>query len=90
VGHAGELPWAARRSEMGRAHPWIVEGKKRIEQIDGIGCEPVLISATTEEVLEWIGEACRSEALGFPEKNGPIVWQNRSWQHVMSAELLGG
>jgi len=41
-------------------------------------------------VLEWIGGGLRSEALGFPEKNGPIVWQNRSWQHVMSAELLGG
>jgi len=28
----------------------IVEGKKRIEEIDGIGCQPVLISAATEEV----------------------------------------
>ncbi len=26
----------------------IVEGKKRIEEIDGIGCEPALISATTD------------------------------------------
>jgi hypothetical protein len=93
-----EEAWAALVSFLGLpADPkWaehilgIVEGKKRIEQIDGIGCEPVLISATTEEVLEWIGGGLRSEALGFPEKNGPIVWQNRSWQHVMSAELLGG
>ena len=38
----------------------IVEGKKRIEEIDGIGCQPVLISATTEEVLEWIGDGLRS------------------------------
>ena len=37
----------------------IVEGKKRIEEIDGIGCHPVLISATTEEVLEWIGDGLR-------------------------------
>jgi len=93
-----EEAWAALVSFLGLpADPkWaehilgIVEGKKRIEQIDGIGCEPVLISATTEEVLEWIGGGLRSEALGFPEKNGPIVWQNRSWQHVMSAELLDG
>ena len=93
-----EEAWAALVSFLGLpADPkWaehilgIVEGKKRIEQIDGIGCEPVLISATTEEVLEWIGGGLRSEALGFPGKNGPIVWQNRSWQHVMSAELLGG
>jgi hypothetical protein len=39
----------------------IVEGKKRIEEIDGIGCQPVLISATTEEVLEWIPEIEASE-----------------------------
>jgi hypothetical protein len=52
----------------------IVEGKKRIEEIDGIGCQPVLISATTEEMLEWIGDGLRSRVLSFPEKNGPIVW----------------
>jgi hypothetical protein len=52
----------------------IIEGKKRIEEIDGIGCEPVLISATTEEMLEWIGDGLRSRILSFPERNGPIVW----------------
>lgn len=52
----------------------VVERKKRIEQIDGIGCEPVLVSATTEEMLEWIGEGLRSGALAFPEKAGPIFW----------------
>ncbi|MGA3050085.1 MAG: hypothetical protein ABSD67_26010 [Terracidiphilus sp.] len=52
----------------------IFEGKKRIDEIDGIGCQPVLISATTEEVLEWIGDGLRSRVLSFPERNGPIVW----------------
>jgi hypothetical protein len=52
----------------------IVEGKKRIEEIDGIGCQPVLISATTEEMLEWIGDGLYSRVLSFPERNGPIVW----------------
>lgn len=52
----------------------IVEGKKRIEEIDGIGCQPVLLSATTEEMLEWIGEGLRSRVLNFPERNGPIAW----------------
>ncbi|MGA9667874.1 MAG: hypothetical protein WBQ94_01630, partial [Terracidiphilus sp.] len=28
----------------------IVEGKKKIEEIDGFGCRPVVIAATTEEV----------------------------------------
>ena len=56
----------------------IVEGKKRIEEIDGIGCQPVLISATTEEVLEWIGDGLRTRGLAFPEGNGALVWPRYS------------
>jgi len=56
----------------------IVERKKRIEEIDGIGCEPVLISATTEEMLEWIGDGLQSGSVSFPEKTGPIVWPRYS------------
>ena len=62
----------------------IIEGKKRIEEIDGIGCQPVLISATTEETLEWIGDGLRSNALTFPDSRGPIVWPRYS-----IAALLG-
>jgi hypothetical protein len=56
----------------------IVEGKKRIEEIDGIGCQPVLISATTEEMLEWIGHGLRSQKLAFPDSNRPIRWPRYS------------
>ena len=56
----------------------VVERKKRIEQLDGIGCEPVLISATTEEMLEWIGDGLRSRALAFPEANGSVIWPRYS------------
>jgi hypothetical protein len=62
----------------------IVEGKKRIEEIDGIGCQPVLISATTEEVLKWIGDGLTSRVLTFPEKNGPIIWP----RFALSASLF--
>jgi hypothetical protein len=64
----------------------IVEVKKRIEEIDGIGCQPVLISATTEEMLDWIGDGLRSRVLSFPESksNGPIVWP----RFALSASLL--
>jgi hypothetical protein len=53
----------------------VVERKKRIEEIDGIGCEPVLVAATTEEMMEWIGEGLRSGALGFPQGNRSIPWR---------------
>ena len=52
----------------------VLEEKKRIEEIDGIGCEPVRIHATTEEMLQWIGEGLRSGSLKFPTGVGPIKW----------------
>ena len=52
----------------------IVEAEERIKPLDGIGCRPVLISATTDEVLEWIGDGLRTRALSFPERNGSIAW----------------
>ena len=61
----------------------VVERKKRVEEIDGIGCQPVLISATTEEVLEWIGEGLRSQALAFPVMSGPIHWPEFSIPNVL-------
>ena len=66
----------------------VVETEERIKPLDGIGFQPVLISATTEEVLDWIGEGLRSKALIFPKENGSIIWPNRSWQQAISAELL--
>src|ERR1700735_4513300 len=56
----------------------VVERKKRIEELDGIGCEPVLVAATTEEMLEWIGEGLRSGALSFPEESRAISWPRYS------------
>jgi hypothetical protein len=52
----------------------VVEAEERIKPLDGIGCAPVLISATTEEMLYWIGDGLKSQVLGFPGKNGPIAW----------------
>ena len=61
----------------------ILERKKRIEDIDGIGCEPVVISATTEEMMEWIGEGLRSHSLEFPGTAGPVIWPRYSLAEVM-------
>jgi hypothetical protein len=61
----------------------IVEEKSRIEGVDGIGGEPVLISVTTEEMLEWIGQGLRAGALKFPEKAGPILWLRYSLAEVL-------
>jgi hypothetical protein len=65
----------------------VVERKKRVEEIDGIGCEPVLVSATTEEMLEWIGEGLRSQVLAFPTSSGPILWRHYSLVDVLKPAL---
>lgn len=64
----------------------IVERKKRIEEIDGIGCEPALVSATTEEMLEWIGEGLRSGAVAFPGGEGPVAWPRWSMAELLRPE----
>jgi hypothetical protein len=82
LGYQRDQAWATLVSFLGLpAEPsWadhvlgVVETEERIKQLDGIGCQPVLISATTEEMLEWIGDGLKSKELAFPEKNGPVVW----------------
>jgi hypothetical protein len=61
----------------------IVERKKRVEEIDGIGFEAVLVSATTEEMLEWIGDGLRSGYLAFPETTGAILWPQASIHELL-------
>ena len=74
MGYAGELPGLSADPMWAEHILGIVEGKKRIEEIDGIGCQPFLITATTEEMLEWIGHGLNSRSFTFPDKDGPIIW----------------
>jgi len=108
LGYQRDQAWATLVSFLGLpAEPsWaenvlgVVETEERIKPLDGIGCQPVLISATTEEVLDWVGEGLKSQALCFPQTNGPIHWPrcsltaslnpfpvllaSESWVHVTS------
>ena len=68
----------------------VVEKEERIKELDGIGCQPVLVSATTEEVLEWIGAGLRSEELTFPPNDGPIAWPRYSLTDVLRPSLKAG
>ena len=65
----------------------IVERKKRIEEIDGIGCQPAVISATTEEMLEWIGDGLRSKVLAFPAGNESLVWPRHSVAELLNPSI---
>ena len=67
----------------------VVEQEKRIEVIDGIGCEPVVISAATEEMMEWVGDGLRSQVLSFPVGRGPIVWPRCSLAQALEESAKG-
>ena len=63
----------------------IIESNRKVEEIDGIGCEPVQISATTEDVLEWVGEGLRTGGLSFPKEAGPIIWPHYALTRALQA-----
>jgi hypothetical protein len=48
------------------------EGK--LLPLSGIGCNPAVIHATRDEMLQRIGRAVADNRVPFPEKNGPIAW----------------
>jgi hypothetical protein len=52
----------------------VLESEGRIQPLDGIGCDPVLVTVTADEVLAWISSALKSGEISFPDKNGPILW----------------
>ena len=56
----------------------ILEGEGRFQPLDGIGCEPVLVTSTADEMLAWISTALKFGAIAFPEENGPIKWPKHS------------
>jgi hypothetical protein len=46
----------------------------RIVSVDSIGCSAVVVNATCEELLEWMGNGVSEGEFSFPESNGPIRW----------------
>lgn len=50
--------------------------KRRITRVDSIGCSAIVITATCEEVLDWMEVAVGRGELSFPDSNGPVRWSN--------------
>jgi hypothetical protein len=61
----------------------VLEEHNRISPLDGIGCFPVMITASAEELLEWLEAGVREANFRFPEKNGPIRWPRASLGEVL-------
>jgi hypothetical protein len=61
----------------------ILEDQNRIIPLEGIGCAPILVTASAEEILEWMEFGIAHGTLRFPEKNGPIQWPNKPLAEVL-------
>jgi len=64
----------------------ILEKEKRIEPVDSVGCPAAVISATCEELLEWMGSGVGRADLSFPEANGPVRWFNGTLVEALQPE----
>ena len=93
LGYQRDQAWATLVSFLGLpAEPsWadhilgVIESEERVKPLDGIGCQPVLISATNEEVLPWIGDGLRTKSLRFPPANGAIAWPSFALKYRLSS-----
>jgi hypothetical protein len=52
----------------------VLAENNRITPLEGIGCSPVVVSASIEEVLKWMEAGVARGELRFQEKNGSVLW----------------
>jgi len=69
--------------EWAEAMVRVLEDQKRITPLEGIGCAPVLVSASADEILEWMESGVAHGTLRFPEENGPVKWPNKPLAEVL-------
>jgi len=65
----------------------ILEKENRIVSVDSIGCPAAMISATCEELLEWMGSGVGRGDLSLPEANGSIRWSNSALEVALLPQL---
>jgi len=79
-GLPGLPEWAERMTQL-------LTERGRITAVDSIGCSAVAISATCEELTEWMGiGVCRGD-LDFPRGNGYIRWAGGMLSEVLQPKF---
>jgi hypothetical protein len=61
----------------------VLQENRRIAPLDGIGCAATVITATCEELLEWMGREIGRGELSLPDLNGSIRWSNHALAPVL-------
>jgi hypothetical protein len=51
-----------------------LEREEKVQELEGIGCQPVVIHATRSSLLEAVSSGLGRQQLNFPEVNGPVFW----------------
>ena len=82
LNYEGSLAWSTLVSFLGLpADPqwsgWLLdwlERENKVHPVQGVGCEPVVIAATRDELLQAVARGLQEGALSFPCENGPILW----------------
>ena len=79
VAHLHGIPgmpeWAGWFAEELKTH-------RAISPLLGIGCNPVLVKATKEQLLDWLSWGVESEAVRVPDETGPVRWPGINLQEV--------
>lgn len=57
-----------------------------ITELYGVGCQPVLVTATKEELLRWLSLGISKGEIRLPDQNGPAIWPSIPLHRVLSAE----
>ena len=64
-----------------------LQENQRIASVDSIGSPAAVVSATCEELVEWMGSGVGRSELSLPESNGPLRWSNSRLAAVLRPEL---
>lgn len=54
-----------------------------ITRVHGLGCEPVLVTGTKDEFMQWLSDGIRKQEIQLPPRNGPIVWPSTSLRNLL-------
>lgn len=65
----------------------VIQENGRVTPVDSIGCSATEISATGEELLEWIGEGVAIGQFSFPETNGSVRWTGAMLDQILRPAL---
>jgi len=65
-----------------------LEEDKKITEVEGIGCEPVTIQVTRDELMECVARGISKGTLPFPEVNGPVLWPQYGLEEALASSSV--